>query len=78
MKKWSGAGRNSFPIWVLLLYVPVSCPNVAPEVLVSENTRQDKTVYREKAKAFAANFQNNFNQFDDDVPEEVKKIAIQA
>jgi len=60
------------------LHIPVSCPNVAPEVLMPENTWQDKAAYREKAKALAANFQKNFKQFENDVPEEVKKIAIQA
>lgn len=60
------------------LHVPVSCPNVAPEVLRPENTWQDKAAYREKAKTLAGKFQNNFKQFDNDVPEEVKKIAIQA
>jgi phosphoenolpyruvate carboxykinase (ATP) len=60
------------------LHVPVRCPNVAPEVLMPENTWQDKTAYREKAKALAANFQKNFNQFDKDVSEEVKNIAIQT
>jgi phosphoenolpyruvate carboxykinase (ATP) len=60
------------------LHIPVSCPNVAPEVLIPENTWQDKAAYREKAKELAANFQKNFKQFDKDVSEEVKKIAIQA
>ena len=60
------------------LHVPVSCPNVAPEVLMPENTWQDKAAYREKAKNLAANFQKNFKQFENDVSEKVKKIAIQA
>jgi phosphoenolpyruvate carboxykinase (ATP) len=58
------------------LQVPVSCPNVAPEVLRPENTWQDKGAYREKAKALAAKFQKNFKQFENDVSEEVKKVAI--
>ena len=60
------------------LHIPVSCPNVAPEVLMPENTWKDKAAYREKAKALAANFQKNFSEFDNNVPKEVKKIAIRT
>lgn len=60
------------------LQVPIRCPNVASDVLMPENTWQDKAAYREKAKALAVNFQKNFHRFDKDVSEEVKKIAIQA
>jgi phosphoenolpyruvate carboxykinase (ATP) len=43
-----------------------------------ENTWQNKAAYREKARTLAKNFQDNYEQFENDVSEEVKKIAIRA
>jgi phosphoenolpyruvate carboxykinase (ATP) len=60
------------------LHVPVSCPNVVSEILMPENTWSNKNDYREKAKALAIDFQKNFKQFENDVSEDVKKIAIKV
>jgi len=60
------------------LHIPVSCPNVPAEILRPRNTWSDKAAYDEKAKSLAADFEKNFKQFEQDVSEEVIKVAIRA
>ncbi len=46
------------------LHVPETCPDVAPAVLNPENTWEDKTAYRKKARELAEMFHKNFRKFD--------------
>lgn len=51
--------------------VPTSCPGVPGEVLTPRNTWSDKNAYDEQAYKLARMFVENFEQFADQVPEEV-------
>ncbi len=64
------------PIFKVL--VPTECPGVPNEVLIPENTWQDKEAYRQKAKELAAKFAENFKQYEAYVSEEVKKAGPEA
>jgi phosphoenolpyruvate carboxykinase (ATP) len=52
------------------LHIPVSCPDVPPEVLNPRNAWADKEAYDRQAADLAARFQANFQQFD--APEAVR------
>jgi phosphoenolpyruvate carboxykinase (ATP) len=54
------------------LHIPTSCPNVPGEVLKPRNTWKDGNAYDEKAKHLAGLFNKNFEQFVNDVTEEVR------
>ena len=55
--------------------VPESCPGIPSEVLRQRDTWKDKAAYDEKAKHLAALFNDNFKQFESDVPDKVKKAG---
>lgn len=58
------------------LPVPVSCPDVPPEVLQPRNTWREARAYDEKAQHLAGLFRKNFEQFADGVSEEVKAAGV--
>jgi phosphoenolpyruvate carboxykinase (ATP) len=63
---------------IFKVHVPTECPGVPNEVLIPENTWQDKEAYRQKAKELAAKFAENFKQYEAYVSEEVKKAGPEA
>jgi phosphoenolpyruvate carboxykinase (ATP) len=57
------------------LHIPVSVPDVPSEVLRPRETWKDKDAYDAQAKKLAQMFCDNFEQFADSVPEEVRKAG---
>jgi phosphoenolpyruvate carboxykinase (ATP) len=57
------------------LNIPVSCPDVPPEVLIPRNTWKDQTAYDEKARDLARRFNENFKKYSDGVSEGVRAVA---
>ncbi len=55
------------------LNIPKSCPGVSRDILNPKNTWSDKNAYDKKAKQLAANFVENFKQYEEFVSEEVIK-----
>ncbi|MBW1729112.1 MAG: phosphoenolpyruvate carboxykinase (ATP), partial [Deltaproteobacteria bacterium] len=51
--------------------IPKACEGVPSEILDPRNSTSDKAVYEERAKKLAADFKDNFKQFENDVSEEV-------
>ena len=49
---------------------------VDAKILKPQNTWSDKDAYTQKAKGLAANFAKNFDQFENDVSDAVKAVAI--
>jgi phosphoenolpyruvate carboxykinase (ATP) len=60
---------------VLSLNIPVSCPNVPPEVLNPRNTWQDKEAYDREAKKLSNMFHENFRQFKNMVSDNVSQAG---
>jgi phosphoenolpyruvate carboxykinase (ATP) len=60
------------------IHVPVSCPNVPPDVLWPRNTWSDKDAYDEAARNLARRFQQNFEKFADQVTAEVRNAGPKA
>jgi phosphoenolpyruvate carboxykinase (ATP) len=54
------------------LMVPESCPDVPAQVLDPRSQWEDKQAYQAKAAELAGLFNNNFEQFADEAPDEVK------
>ncbi|MBI2956847.1 MAG: phosphoenolpyruvate carboxykinase (ATP) [Acidobacteria bacterium] len=54
------------------LKIPRQAPGVPSEILLPENTWQDKEAYRAKALQLAEHFHKNFDRFAADTPEEVR------
>jgi phosphoenolpyruvate carboxykinase (ATP) len=55
--------------------VPTSCPDVPAEVLDPRRTWSDQGAYDQKARHLAGLFIDNFHQFEDQTPPEVKEAA---
>jgi len=55
--------------------VPTSCEGVPSEILKPRQTWQDKDAYDEKARYLAGLFKENFSQFENEVPAELKKAG---
>ena len=53
------------------LMIPTSVPNVPAEVLNPRDTWADKTAYDDKARALAAMFHKNFEQFESEAGPEI-------
>ena len=58
------------------LKIPNSCPDVPAEVLVPQNTWQDKSTYQAKNTELAERFKENFKKFEG-VPAEVLSAGPQ-
>jgi phosphoenolpyruvate carboxykinase (ATP) len=58
--------------------VPVSCPDVPPEVLTPRNTWKDTEAYDRKARELAERFNKNFKKYEEGVSAEVRAVAPQA
>ncbi len=56
--------------------VPQSCPDVPAEILSARNTWKDKAAYDSTARDLTRRFAKNFQQFEDQVDEKVRAIAI--
>lgn len=55
------------------LSVPTECPEVPSEVLSPRNTWKDKAAYDKKAKELAQSFRDNFKEFEEFVPADVRQ-----
>jgi len=55
--------------------VPTSCEGVPSEILKPRNTWSDKGAYDKKAKHLAQLFVDNFRQFENEVPPELKEAG---
>ena len=53
------------------IHVPVSCPDVPPEVLNPRNTWKNPKAYDEKARELAGQFIENFKEYEGEVGREV-------
>jgi len=60
------------------MLVPQSCPDVPANVLNPKATWSDKSAYDTAARDVAQRFQANFRQFESQVDDGVKKVAIRA
>ncbi len=60
---------------VFSVEVPKTCPGVPAELLNQRSTWQDKNAYDDKARKLAQMFIDNFKQFDDEAPGDVKKAG---
>ena len=58
--------------------VPDACPGVPAEVLNPRNTWGDKDAYDAQAAHLTRLFEDNFKQFESDVTDSVKAVAIKA
>jgi len=54
------------------LQVPVECPDVPSNMLQPRETWADKSAYDEQAQRLAEMFQENFAQFESQVPPDVR------
>jgi phosphoenolpyruvate carboxykinase (ATP) len=60
------------------LHIPVSVPEVPEEVLRPRDTWKDKEAYDRQAHKLAGMFRENFEQFADNVPQEVRDAGPTA
>ena len=60
------------------VHVPLTCPDVPPEVLDPRGTWADPAAYDRQARKLAGMFDENFRTFAEDVPEEVRAAAPAA
>jgi phosphoenolpyruvate carboxykinase (ATP) len=58
--------------------VPISCPDVPPEVLQPRNTWADKEAYDRQARDLARRFNQNFKKYEAGVSEAVRAVAPKA
>ncbi len=71
--KLDGAETREDPVFGL--HVPLEVPGVPTEVLDPRGTWDDKSAYDEQAKKLASLFTENFEKFEAEVDEEVKKAG---
>ena len=57
------------------IHVPDSCPEVPSEVLKPRNTWADKEAYDAQARKLTGMFAENFEQFEADASDEVKRAG---
>jgi phosphoenolpyruvate carboxykinase (ATP) len=55
--------------------VPTTCPGVPSEILIPENTWEDKLAFEKMASKLAGLFHKNFESFADQANEEIKSAA---
>jgi phosphoenolpyruvate carboxykinase (ATP) len=60
------------------LHVPATVEGVPTDVLMPRNTWADKVAYDEKAKDLAGRFHENFKQYADQAPPEVRAAGPKA
>jgi phosphoenolpyruvate carboxykinase (ATP) len=60
------------------LLIPEDCPDVPKDVLQPKTTWSDAAAYDETARNLRGLFQDNFRQFETEVPEAVRKAGIYA
>jgi len=60
------------------LRVPEACPGVPSEVLRPRDTWSDQAAYDSQAIALARRFTENFKDFAERVPEEVRAVGPKA
>ena len=58
--------------------VPQNCPNVPTDVLNPRNTWSDKAAYDKTARDVARMFEENFKEYEPQVEDSVKQVAIRA
>ncbi len=71
------AQANMFKDPIYGFDVPKTCPGAPSELLNQRNTWQDKGKYDKTAQKLAGMFKDNFKQFEDEAPEEVKNVGPQ-
>ncbi len=59
------------------VHVPVSCPDIPPDVLDPRSTWKDKKKYDEAAERLVAMFRENFTQFEKEVSVEIRNAGPQ-
>ena len=64
-----GVATKKHPVFGV--QVPVACPDVPSEVLDPGTTWEDPSAYNVQAQKLAAMFEENFEQFSNDVPDDV-------
>jgi phosphoenolpyruvate carboxykinase (ATP) len=69
------AGVETRPDPIFGVGIPVSCPEVPPEILIPRNTWRDREAYDQKARHLAHLFNENFKKFSDGVSEQVRAVA---
>ncbi|MBI4185113.1 MAG: phosphoenolpyruvate carboxykinase [Proteobacteria bacterium] len=60
------------------LNIPESCSEVPASVLNPRNTWSDKGAYDSAAREVAKRFETNFKKFEDQVGDDIKRVAIRA
>jgi phosphoenolpyruvate carboxykinase (ATP) len=55
--------------------VPVECPGVPSEILTPRRTWKDPSGYDRKARELSGRFRDNFEEFEGEVPAEVRAVA---
>ena len=61
---------------VFRLGIPVSCPDVPPEILDPRSTWKDRAAYDESARKLAGMFDENFGQYAGDVEPQVRAAGV--
>jgi len=55
--------------------IPTTCPNIPEKILNPKNTWSDKEAFDKQARHLAALFEENFREYENDVPEKVRKAG---
>lgn len=56
--------------------VPRACPDVPPDILNPRAAAGDKDGFEKRAKKLLTDFRQNFRQFENDAPPEVREAAL--